>query len=87
MPSLAGTKTEKNLREAVAGETHHYVERTSAAGKASSIQFLHFPFTDHQARKFAVPGTRVVLAIGHPDYAHMTILPEAVREALAGDFD
>ncbi len=63
------------------------VVRTSAAGKASSIQFLHFPFTDDQARKFAVPGSRVVLAIGHPKYAHMTVLPEAVREALAGDFD
>ena len=63
------------------------VDRTSAAGKASSIQFLHFPFTDDQARKFAVPGSRVVLAIGHPNYAHMTVLPEAAREALAGDFD
>ena len=63
------------------------VDRTSAAGKASSVQFLHFPFTDDQARKFAVPGTRVVLAIAHPHYAHMTVLPEAVRAALAGDFD
>ncbi|MDP6572894.1 MAG: DUF3501 family protein [Rhodospirillales bacterium] len=63
------------------------VERTSAAGKASSVHFLHFPFADDQARKLAVSGTRVVLAIGHPNYAHMTVLPEAVRQALAGDFD
>ncbi|MCH8332495.1 DUF3501 family protein [Candidatus Sumerlaeota bacterium] len=63
------------------------VDRTSAAGKASSIQFLHFPFTDDQARKFAVSGARVGLAIGHPKYAHMTVLPEAVRQALAEDFD
>ena len=63
------------------------VDRTSAAGKASSIQFLHFPFTDDQVRKFAVSGARVGLAIGHPNYAHMTVLPEAVRQALAGDFD
>ena len=63
------------------------VERTNAAGKASSIQFLHFPFTDDQTRKFAAPNTRVVLAIAHPHYAHMAILPEAVRAALAGDFD
>ena len=63
------------------------VERTNAAGKASSIQFLHFPFTDDQTRKFAAPNTRVVLAIAHPHYAHMAILPEAARAALAGDFD
>jgi len=63
------------------------VDRTNAAGKASSIQFLHFPATDDQARNFAVPGTRVVLAIAHPHYAHMAILPEVVRAALAGDFD
>ena len=37
------------------------VDRTTADGKASSVQFLH--------------------------YAHMTILPEAVREALSKDFD
>ena len=59
------------------------VDRTSAAGKASSIQFLHFPFTEDQAQKFAAPRTRVVLAIAHPHYAHMAVLPEAVR-AVAG---
>ncbi|HJO71972.1 MAG: DUF3501 family protein [Rhodospirillales bacterium] len=63
------------------------VERTNATGKASSVHFLHFPFTDDQVWKLAVSGTRVVLAIGHPDYAYMTVLPEAVRQALAGDFD
>ena len=63
------------------------VDRTNAAGKASSIHFLHFPFTDHQAQKFAAPNARVVLAIAHPHYAHMAVLPDAVRTALAGDFD
>ncbi|MEG3617073.1 DUF3501 family protein [Magnetovibrio sp. PR-2] len=61
------------------------VERTSEEGKASSIQFLHFPFTDAQAEAFKVAGTDVVFAVGHDGYGHMAKLPEAAREALAGD--
>lgn len=63
------------------------VDRTTADGKASSIQFLHFPFTPAQAAKFKVPGTRAVLAIGHPQYGHMAVVPEKTRIALAGDLD
>ncbi|MBC8158372.1 MAG: DUF3501 family protein [Alphaproteobacteria bacterium] len=61
------------------------VDRTTADGKASSIQFLHFPFTDAQAETFKTPGTQATLAVAHPKYPHMTILPEAARAALAGD--
>lgn len=63
------------------------VDRTTADGKASSVQFLHFAFTDDQAAAFAVPGTEVTLGIMHPAYAHMTVLPEATRAALSADFD
>ena len=55
--------------------------------KPSSAQFLHFPFTDEQVKKFADPATDVVLAIGHPAYGHIAKLPDNVRQALAGDFD
>lgn len=63
------------------------VDRTTAEGKASSIQFLHFPFTDAQAAAFRQPGCEAVLAIGHDRYGHMVKLPETVREALAQDLD
>ncbi len=63
------------------------VDRTTAEGKASSIQFLHFSFTDAQAEAFKQPGAEVVLAIGHDAYGHMVKFPEAVRAALARDFD
>ncbi len=62
------------------------VDRTSASGKASSVQFAHFPFTAQQKAAFSQPGTRVILGIGHENYAHMTVLPEAVRAELAKDF-
>ena len=72
--------------ERILGKPEEDVDRTTAAGKASSVQFIHFPFTDAQVAKFRQPGTRVVLGFTHPEYSHMTILPEEVRGALAQDF-
>lgn len=63
------------------------LERTKEDGKTSSIHFLHFPFTADQVKQFRAPGARVVLAIGHENYAHMAVLSEAARAALATDFD
>jgi len=62
------------------------VERTNAAGKASSIQFLHFPFTAQKIAKFRDPDVRVTVGIGHNAYGHLAIIPPEVREALSGDF-
>ena len=73
--------------ETVRGVPEADVDRTSAAGKASSVQFVHFPFTKEQIARFCAAGTRVVVGFDHPHYGHMTIMPEATREALAGDFD
>ena len=63
------------------------VDRTTADGKASSVQFIQFPFTDDQVVAFRAPGAKVVLGIHHDRYGHMTILPEASRASLAKDFD
>ena len=67
------------------------MERTSAAGRASSVQFIHFPFTDAQVDAFraagATGGAEIVAGFTHSEYAHMAVLPEAVRPALAEEFD
>lgn len=63
------------------------IDRTNAAGKASSVQFLHFPFTPDQIAAFRADGARVELCIEHPAYGHIAVMPEAVRLDLAGDFD
>lgn len=63
------------------------VERSKPDGRTSSVHFLHFPFTPAQVASFKTEGARVVLAIGHEHYAHMAVLPERVRAALAADFD
>jgi hypothetical protein len=73
--------------EAVRAEpVHPDEERTTPEGKTSSIHFLRFAFTAGQIAKFSAPGTQVILAFSHPDYAHAAVVPEPVRQALAGDF-
>ena len=62
-------------------------DRTSAEGKASSVQFVHFAFTAAQIEAFKKPGTQVILGLSHPAYSHMAVLNESTRAALAGDFD
>lgn len=62
-------------------------DRTTTEGKASSVQFVHFPFTDAQVAAFCQPGAEIVLGINHQSYSHMAVLPDAVRAALAADFD
>lgn len=62
------------------------VDRTSAAGKASSVQFVHFDFTPEQIARFRLPGARIELGVEHEHYSHLTLLPESVRQALAADF-
>jgi hypothetical protein len=83
---------EETIMLSVGGETikaiaEADVDRTSAAGKASSVQFVHFPFTDAQVAAFRKPGAEIVISIGHPRYRHMAVIPEEVRSALAEDFD
>jgi uncharacterized protein DUF3501 len=71
----------------VAGVPEADVERTNAAGKASSVQFVHFPFTADQIDRFKTPGVQVVVGIGHENYGHMAVMPEDIRAALSADFD
>ena len=70
----------------VKGVPEDDLDRTTAEGKTSSVHFLHFAFTPAQVKAFTVPGTEVVLAITHPRYGHMALLPEESRAALADDF-
>jgi hypothetical protein len=71
----------------IRGEPDPTRENTSPEGKASSVQFLRFPFTDDQIARFKTPGAQAVAGFDHPNYGHMAVLPEPVRAALAEDFD
>jgi len=71
----------------IRGEPDPTRENTSPEGKASSVQFLRFPFTDDQIARFKTPGAQAIAGFDHPNYGHMAVLPEPVRAALAEDFD
>jgi hypothetical protein len=71
----------------VKGAAEDDQERTRADGKASSVQFVHFPFTAEQIATFRAPGTEVVVGFSHENYGHMAVMPETVRTTLAKDFD
>jgi hypothetical protein len=63
------------------------IERTKSNGKTSSVHFVHFPLNQAQRADFRAAGAQVVLGFDHPEYGHMTMLPEATRAALAADLD
>lgn len=72
--------------ERVVGKAEQDQDRTTAEGKASSVQFVHFLFTEAQIAAFREPNTRVILGLSHPNYSHMAVLSEATRASLAEDF-
>ena len=63
------------------------VDRTSAEGKASSVQFIHFKFNDKQIEKFKSGGAKVELGIDHNEYSHSTRLTEVTLKSLTADFN
>jgi hypothetical protein len=71
----------------IQGEPDPTRENVSPEGKASSVQFLRFPFSDDQISLFKTSGARVIAGFDHPNYGHMAVLSEPVRTALAEDFD
>ena len=84
---IENTVTLSFAGETVKAVAHDDAERTTPDGKTSSVHFFSFPFTAGQIEKFRQPGTEVVLAVRHANYAHMAILSEATRADLARDFD
>jgi hypothetical protein len=62
------------------------VDRTSAEGKASSVQFIHFKLNDDQIARFKLGSSNIELGISHKDYAHTTKLTENNIKSLSADF-
>ena len=63
------------------------VDRTSAEGKASSVQFIHFKFSDEQIKNFKSNMSKVEIGIDHKDYSHSTRLNESTKKSLSADFN
>ena len=62
------------------------VDRTSEEGKASSVQFVHFKFTDAQIETFKELNKDVIIGIDHNLYNHITKISKETRNSLIKDF-
>ena len=62
------------------------IDRTSAEGKASSVQFIHFNLTDEQIQKFKSDNVDVEIGINHNEYSHSTKLSSNNKKSLSADF-
>ncbi len=73
--------------EMIRGVPEDDQERSREDGKASSVQFIRFPFTKSQVAAFKSGTGDIVVGFDHENYGHMAVMPAAVRQALAADFD
>ena len=72
--------------EAVKAVPEDDVDRTSAEGKASSVQFIHFKFNENQISKIKSGNVSIELGIDHQEYAHTTKLTDDNLKSLSADF-
>jgi len=63
------------------------VDRTSAEGKASSVQFIHFKFNDKQIEKFKSNSANIEIGIDHKEYSHTAKLNALTIKSLSADFN
>ena len=73
--------------DVIYGKPEIDVDRTSAEGKASSVQFIHFEFDQNQISKFKGNNVSIELGIDHKEYSHSTKLSESTIKALSSDFN
>ena len=62
------------------------VDRTSDTGKASSVQFIHFKFSDDQVLNFKSGSVNIELGIDHKEYMHSTSMTVDNIKSLSADF-
>ncbi len=72
--------------EKVRGAAESDQERSREDGKTSSVHFLRFAFTPAQIAAFRDSKDDVVVGFDHPNYGHMAVMLQAVRQTLAQDF-
>ena len=89
LASLGGVEHKAFLRlgaDTIRGVPEEDQERSREDGKASSVQFIRFPFTPAAIGAFRGGAGDVIVGFDHPNYGHMAVMPAAVRHALAQDF-
>jgi len=62
------------------------LDRTTDEGKASSVQFVHFHFSEQQIKNFKDIDNEIIVGIDHKLYNHMSKISQETRKALSEDF-
>ena len=62
-------------------------DRTTKEGKASSVHFLHFDFTEELIKEFVKDESVVLLGFSHKNYKHFSELSLEAKSELKKDFD
>ena len=70
----------------IEGKAELDVDRTTADGKASSVQFVHFNFSDEEIEMFRKQDSKIELSINHDTYSHSTTLQNDIKIELGNDF-
>ena len=73
--------------EKIYGNPEADIDRTSDEGKASSVQFLHFKFSNDQVEKFKNYENPVIIGIDHELYNHIIKISDQTRNELSKDFN
>ena len=72
--------------KAIKGIPESDVERTTADGKASSVQFVHFEFDEEAINEFKDTNKDIMITINHNNYKHSTIMSKETKDELIKDF-
>lgn len=73
--------------EKITAEPEQDIDRTRPDGKASAVQFLHFPLNAEQATKWKSMEGQVMIQIDHPNYGHAAIIGDECRRDMIRDLD
>ena len=72
--------------EEIKGKAELDGDRTTADGKASSVQFVHFEFDEQAVKSIKNNMENVSISINHKNYRHSAILNTETVEELIKDF-
>ena len=89
LSNMGGFEETFNIRfddKIIKGKAELDVDRTTADGKASSVQFVHFHFSEEDIKSFRSENSRIEISINHVAYTHATTLQDDTKNELVGDF-
>ena len=79
-------KIKVNGKFIIDGRAEKDFDRTTAEGKASSVQFIHFQFSEEIISAFKLKNSKIELEINHKAYKHVAIINRKSVEELSKDF-